>query len=156
MVFVFEGDTAFSPAVATVDYRIRGFIGNNIWIFPVGVAILALPALLGIFLARKLSGGGRVSFVCVVDDSTVKKRQYKLKHTDKLYLVEGIMGLTISDNPGDAPAAEITADGTGLHLTILDEEGYKPAEPIPGNVLPGEVVLVKKYGKKATISFSTP
>jgi hypothetical protein len=156
LVFVFTGDTAFTPAVATIEYRVKGFIGNNIWIIPVGVVVLALLVALGFFIPRLLSGGGSIVFVCTVDDGTVRKKQYKLKYSDKLYLIEGMMGLTVSDNGGDEPAAEITADGTGLHLTILDEKGYKPAEKIPDNVLPGEVTLIKKYGKKAKIAFAAP
>jgi len=154
VVFVFTGDTAFSPAVAAVEYRVKGFFGNNIWVFPVGAVALALLALLVLFLIKKLSGGGSISFICVIDDSTVKKRQYKLKYANKLYLAEGMMGLTIRESAGENPAAEISADGMGLHLVILDEKGYSTAEPIPDNVLPGEIVIVKKYGKKATISFT--
>lgn len=156
VIFVFEGDTAFSPAVSTVEYRVKGFLGNNIWIFPVGVLALAALAFLGLLIPRLLSGGGSISFVCTVDDGTVRKKQYKLKYADKLYLIEGMMGLTMTEKPGGDPAAEISADGTGLHLTILDEKGYKPAEPIPDDVLPGEITLVKKYGKKAKITFAAP
>ncbi len=154
VIFVFAGDTAFSPAVSVVEYRVKGFIGNNIWIIPVGVVVLALLGFLGLLVPRLLSGGGSITFVCIVDDSILRKKQYKLKYADKLYLIEGMMGLTVSEISGAEPAAEITADGTGLHLTILDEKGYKPAESIPDNVLPGEVVLEKKYGKKAIITFS--
>ena len=153
VMFAFRGDTVFSPAVATVGYRVKGLLGNNIWILPVGAVILALLVILGLLIPRLFSGGGKIAFSCTVDDSTVKKRSYKLKYANKLYFVEGIMGLTIRENPGNEPAAEITADGTGLHLTILDEKGYSSADPIPDNVLPGAIVLVKKYGKKAKISF---
>ncbi|MBN1686146.1 MAG: hypothetical protein JW852_05800, partial [Spirochaetales bacterium] len=158
VVFAFDGDTAFTPATAAVEYQVKGFLGNNIWIIPVAVVGLVLLALLGLLIPRILPGraGGSIAFVCTVDDSTLRKRQYKLKYASKLYLVEGMMGLTVREDAGDEPAAEISADGTGLHLTILDEKGYKPAQPIPDNVLPGKIVLLKKYGKKATISFDSP
>lgn len=153
VMFAFHGDTVFSPAMATVGYRVKGFLGNNIWILPVGAIILILLLILGFLLPRLLSGGGKIAFSCTVDDATVNKRRYTLKYAKKLYLVEGMMGLTIREKPGSEPVAEITADGTGLHLTILDEKGYSSLDPIPDNVLPGEIVLVKKYGRKARISF---
>ncbi|MBT3274004.1 MAG: hypothetical protein HN368_12680, partial [Spirochaetales bacterium] len=156
MVFSFDGDTSFSPAASDVSYKVKGFVGNNIWIIPAGLVVLALLGLLGFFIPRLLAGGGRIAFTCVIDDGTVRKRQQKLKYSGKLYLVEGMMGLTLIENPGEEPAAEVTADGMGLHLKILDEEGYRPSEPIPTNVMDQEIVLIKKYGKKAKIRFLKP
>ena len=157
VTFSFSGDTVFTPAVGEVEYRIRGFFGNNVWwIVPVIVLGAALLALLVFFLRRFITGGGTIHFLCIIDDSTVRKRQYKLRHSGKLYLVEGMMGLTVAENPGAEPAAEITADSMGLHLTILDEKGYTPSTPIPVDVLGQEIVLVKKYGKKAKLRFEKP
>ena len=28
--FIFAGDTSFTPALASVEYRVKGFIGNNL------------------------------------------------------------------------------------------------------------------------------
>ncbi len=156
LIFSFAGDTSFSPAGSRVEYRVGGFAANNLpWLIPAGAVILIGLILVGIFIPRLLGGGSAV-FLSIVDDGIVRKRQYKLKYSEKLYLVEGMMGLSILETPGAKPAGEISADSMGLHLSILDEKNYSSRVPIPTNVLGEEIIIVKKYGKKAKITFQTP
>ena len=156
LIFSFVGQTAFSPAGSRIEYRVAGFLVNNIfWLIPTALVVLAALVLLGFFLPKMLRGGS-ISFVCTVDDGTVRKRQHKLKYSTSLFLVEGMMGLALTDKPGADPAAEITADGMGLHLTLLDEKNYSSASAIPVDVRGEEILIIKKYGKKAKIGFQAP
>ena len=54
LVFVFQGDTTFSPAYFETTVMIRGFWGNNFfWVIPVIVVVIAGLVILIIFLLRR-------------------------------------------------------------------------------------------------------
>ncbi len=151
MFFSHTGDTVITPAAADVEIRVRGFIGNNLaWLIPAAVALLGALAFLG---TKLLSGGGSTSFTCEIEDGPVRKRQYKLKHGQSLFIIDGVMGLNILPSAGGAPAAELTADKDGLHLTVRDEKQFS-VDSVPKNILGRELQVRKKNGKKARLHFS--
>ena len=154
ITFGFVGDTTFSPASSPVTYRVKGFLGNYFWIIPAGALVIAAVVMLLLLLARSLSGGGSIRFGCAIGGGVTRKKDFKIKYSEALYLVEGSMGLSINSAPGKVPAAEIRADSEGLHLSILDKSGYTSISDIPIDVMGKEVTLVKKTGKKVPIAFT--
>ena len=100
------------------------------------------------------SGGGSITFNCEIEDGQPRSRKYKLQYGKSLYVIDGVMGFNILPNAGQKPAAEITADKSGLHLSVTDEKQFHPEE-VPKNVLGKTVVVRKKNGKKARFAFET-
>lgn len=152
IVFVFAGDTPFTPAAFDVPVRIKSFIQRNIWIFPVGAAVLFALAL-GIFLISKAATGGSIKFWIEIEDGLTRKRQFKLKAGKKLFISDGVMGLNVVNDRNEDTVAELTAEKGAIRLTVLDEKKLKIADN-PVNVLGKELTAVKRNGKKVRIAFT--
>lgn len=150
--FVFGGKTSFTPAAFSVNVVYKSFLGNHIWIIPVAVLVLLAIVALVIAAVKGAFGGGKLGFVCAIEDGPTRQKRYTIKFGNKLYLMDGVMGLNIVEQPGDLPAGELTADKNGLHLSVAGKTA-KAVSDIPANVIGSEVKLKKKNGKKATIAF---
>jgi len=149
--FYFDGKAAFTPASVPVSFNVKTFLGNNIWIIPAGILVLGLIGLVIYVLA---SGGGSISFVVEIEDGPVRKRPYKIKYGNVLYVIDGVMGFNILPKAGQTPAAELHADKDGLHLNIVDEKQMSAESSIARNVMGETVEVRKKDGKKARFTFS--
>ena len=87
------------------------------------VAVLAVLAIAALILAaaKGAFGGGKLSFVCEIEDGPARKHRYTIKFGDKLYLVDGVMGLNVVEEPGTGPAAELFADSHRQWLHACQE-----------------------------------
>lgn len=149
LTFSFDGQAAFTPSSVAVEFTVRTFIGNNIWILPAGALVVVALFAAAMMLARR---GGSLAFLCEIADGPARKRAYKLKFKERLFLIDGVMGFNILPSAGQTPAAELSADATGLHLTITDEKQIRVGE-IPANLIGKTIEVRKQNGKKASLSF---
>lgn len=149
LTFSFDGTGSFTPGSKRVELRVRSFVGNNWWLIPVAVLVLAA---IGFLVVQLVKRSGSIRFVCEIEDGPARKRAYKLKYGDTLYVIDGVMGLNILPHAGQTPAAEISADVEGLHLSVSDSKQFS-AGSIPSNVLGESISVRKKSGKKAVITF---
>ena len=145
----FDGQAAFTPSTVAVEFTVKTYIGNNIWILPAGALLTVGLFVVAMMLAKR---GGALSFVCEIEDGPARKRAYKLKFKERLFLIDGVMGFNILPSAGQTPAAELSADATGLHLTITDEKQIRAGE-IPTNLIGKTIEVRKQNGKKASLSF---
>ena len=150
LTFSFDGSAAFTPATVPVEIRVKSFVGNNVWIIPVGVLILGALAALVVVMAKR---SGSISFTCEIDDGSVRKRNYKLKWRDRLYIIDGVMGFNILPNAGQTPAGELQADADGLHLQITDAKQLS-VESVPKDLIGQTLEARKQSGKKAKFTFA--
>ena len=151
IVFIFAGDTPFVPAADDVSVRIKSFLQRNVWIFPVAAVVLAL-LVFAFILIMKLTKGGSIKFWGEIEDGLSRKRQFKLKIGKKLFITDGVMGLTIVPAKNEETLAELTAEKGALRFTVLDERKLKVAD-LPANVLGKEIFAEKRAGKKVRLSF---
>lgn len=151
VVFIFAGDTPFSPASADVSVRVKSFLQRNVWIFPVAAVVIGL-LVFAFILIMKLAKGGSIKFWGEIEDGLTRKRQFKLKIGKKLYITDGVMGLTIVPAKNEETIAELTAEKGALRLTVLDDRKLKVAD-LPANVLGKEIFAEKRAGKKVRLSF---
>ncbi len=113
------------------------------------IVVLAAIAAGVIFL---VSSGGSLSFICEIEDGPARKRPCKIKFGQSLYVIDGVMGLNILPNAGQTPAAELTADKEGVHLSVSDEKQCS-VEKVPTNLLGKTLEIRKKNGRKARLTF---
>ena len=151
LTFWFDGSSAFTPGSVRVQFKVKTFLANNIWILPVALVVLAALVVGAMLLGKRPKS---MNFLVEIDDGPLRKRGYKLKFGDSLYIIDGVMGFNILPKAGQTPAAKLTADGGGLHLSITDKKQFT-VPSIPGNLLGNRLEVRKKNGRKATLSFDS-
>lgn len=152
--FSFAGKSVFSPAVTSVEFKVKNFLENNIWIIPVGIIVLAAIVIGIILLAKKQSYQKGISFRLYVDNAPLSAKPFTIKPDQTLYLINEGGALSLSQEKSSKAVAIITTDNQGLQLRVNEEAEAKAMDEIPEDVM-GEKIRLRMKGGYKTLLFRT-
>ena len=155
LVFVFQGDTTFSPAYFETSIKVKGFWGNNFfWLIPVIVVVLAGLAVLIIFLLRIEKKSRGVKFRMYLDNKPVHRDPFVLKGDSRGYVVTDKASFGLESEKTPEAVAELSSSEGGLFIKITKPKSFPLLDPLPEGSILGEKFRVKNIsGGYFTILF---
>jgi Mg-chelatase subunit ChlD len=149
--FRFPNDIGFSPSSKKINFKVQGFIGNNIWVIPVGILLLLALIAFIVFIIYTISS--TVYFKILATDVSLNKYSFRLKPGKHLFINDSKFGFDITPSRNKTAIARILAHKHGVSLYALDPKRIQNANNIPANVLNISINIMKQDGNYASLKF---
>jgi len=150
--FVTVGGTTFAPALAPVQFRVKGFFASNLWWLLI-ILILIMAALLYLLYMLLMAAGKSTSFTVTVDGVKLNKNKFKLKHGRYLYINDASTGFDILPKRSSNTFGRISSYTKGIRLMAIDEDRFENPKDFPNNMKNKSCQVRKKNNVFTTMSF---
>lgn len=150
--FSFSGEPVLIPAVTPVQFKVKSFIENNIWLIPVAIVLLAAIVFGIIFLTKSIAANKGLAFRVFVDNVPVTKEPVKLKQDEKVYLTLQKLEFSVCKQKEEGAIAELITDQERLKFSFLNHPEIKIMDDVPENIL-GEKIRIRLKGGYKTLLF---
>ena len=153
--FSFPSGQGFVPADVDVSFTVKGWVENNTIPLGAGGLLVILVIVALILLLRRVSTGGPLSFLVLVDDSPLSEMPVTLPPGHELFLneVEGSFSLVPKHNA--RALARFFVKKNSLGMGVLKSDRFPKLTDVPSDVRGETFVLKSEDGRKLDLEIRT-
>jgi von Willebrand factor type A domain len=148
----FGEGAVFTPAIFTVSIAPPGFFARY-WIYFLAALLVILLVLLILFLISRGVFAGKKLELVVEIETEERPRLLTLKPQDRLYISEGISGISAATHKTGDLLATLHSEGDELLMEIEDEDTLLGGA-VRGNILGKPLKFRDRYGKFRGVTIS--
>jgi Mg-chelatase subunit ChlD len=151
LAFAFGPGERFSPSEIAAGLRVKGWIGNNLWIVIAAAIVLAALIVLLVLLVVRLVRGTPARFAVQVDGDAVAPGTVTLPSGREIYLNEAAGAYSLVRRRNARSIARFTGRRKAVTLQVLKADRFPKLAEIPPDARGKSFTLRNEQGEKLTL-----